>query len=127
MITSTGTPSRAACPTRLGQISSSIRTITEGRRRRNTRRTAGYLLYVPSIEPGGPALLTSFGLNGTANLLWNHFLSTSFRELLDTCLDSTRPRVVVALFQSTFHEGQRPQFVGSGVSPEVEVLIDVTL
>ena len=49
----------------------------------NGQTTGAYLIYKKPAWPGGPALLVTFGMNGTMTLLWNHFLGRS-RDPHDT-------------------------------------------
>ena len=51
---------------------------------RGDKRTAVYLIQVPSIWPGGPKLLVSFAMAGTETLIWNHLLRTRFSDWLES-------------------------------------------
>jgi hypothetical protein len=42
--------------------------------------TVFYLVRIPAIEPGGPGLLTSFGMSGTETLIWNYLLRKRFPD-----------------------------------------------
>ena len=50
----------------------------------NEKRTAVYLIQIPAVWPGGPALLAAFGMAGTETLVWNYLLRTRFPEWLDS-------------------------------------------
>lgn len=46
-------------------------------------RTAAYLIYTDEVWGGGPDLLVSFGMTGTASLIWAHLIRTKYPYLLD--------------------------------------------
>jgi hypothetical protein len=49
---------------------------------KDENRTAGYLIRMDELWPGGPGLLVAFSLAGDTTLVWAHCLRTRFPELL---------------------------------------------
>jgi hypothetical protein len=47
-----------------------------------TRRTAAYLVNIPSAWPGGPGLVWSFGVSGETGLVWNKLVCDEFSRFL---------------------------------------------
>src|SRR5262245_3211641 len=52
--------------------------------RKSTDATAAFLSYTEHAWPGGPGLLSAFGMGGVETLVWAYQLSTRFSELLCT-------------------------------------------
>ena len=48
------------------------------------QRTAAYLVHLPEVWAGGPALLAAFGMGGTETLGWARLLATRYSHLLCT-------------------------------------------
>lgn len=47
-------------------------------------RTAAFLVFAEEAWPGGPKLLATFGMGGTAGLIWASLLATRFTDLVLT-------------------------------------------
>ena len=57
--------------------------------------TMTYLAYTPSLWPGGPALLLSFGLGGIETLIWCLLLRTQYSSLLKEIVRGGQKRFVM--------------------------------
>ena len=57
--------------------------------------TMTYLAYTPSVWPGGPALLLSFGLGGIETLIWNLLLRTQHSSLLEEIVAGGQKRFIM--------------------------------
>lgn len=60
--------------------------------------TAGFLVFVPEIEPDGPSLLVAFGMGGVETLVWTHWVRVNGLQLLQDLLSSREKRFVMAEF-----------------------------
>ncbi|HEY0710647.1 MAG TPA: hypothetical protein VGG33_27840 [Polyangia bacterium] len=59
------------------------------------RTTAVFLVWVPQLWQGGPALLSAFGMGANETLLWCHLLRTRMNHLLIDVLKSPVPRFIM--------------------------------
>ena len=59
------------------------------------RSTAVFLVHVPQLWRGGPALLSAFGMGANETLFWTHILRTRMNDLLVDVLKSEKPRFVM--------------------------------
>jgi len=87
----------------------------EWRHFKTTPLTATFLLYAEHAWPGGPALLTAFGMGGTDTLVWCYLLATRFANLL-----CTTPFAMAEMRTGVWPE--RPESMSFADSWEVTVL-----
>lgn len=92
----------------------------------NPRKTLGYLVYIPEIPFGeNPSLLTSFGMNGTSNLLWNFAVKTHFCDEVRTIIRAGRPHILVGEFSLNLSNDQRPTYISPDLVSIPEKVIDM--
>lgn len=85
------------------------------------RRTAAFLVRIPELWPGGPALLALWGMGGTETLIWARLLSTTHAHLLFdrsfVLAELTGPRTVLPCTTLDFIEHWDVEIVGEAKLP----------
>ena len=96
-----------------------------------SKSTLGYIVYIPNLknEKGKKTagVLSIFGLNGTATLLFAKLLSLERPELLLDIIKSKQPRLIGAEFTPTFSDKRRPSSLSFSSSNNLKIRVDAKM
>lgn len=97
----------------------------------NTEFTIGYLVYIKHLyqyngKPG-PGLLTAFGLNGTATVLWSQLIWQQQSDLLNDIVAGNHSRVLLGKFRPNFKGDKLPSLISFDDQEALEIVADVEL
>ena len=90
------------------------------------KKTLGYLIYIPDIPfNDGLSLLTSFGMNGTSNLLWNFIVKTYLCDDVRKIVTDNQPHIIVGEFSLNLPDDQRPSYISPDLVSPPRKIIDM--
>ncbi len=99
-----------------------------------TNKTAGYIVYIPTLinenskEIGSPGVLSVFGLNGSMTHVWSYLVLTKYSNLIIEIISSRKPRIILAEFSPEISNDIIPNDLSSVFgSVDCEIKVDVTL
>jgi len=118
--------SRYGCVTE-GTIHSRLTKLEQIKPKR-VNKTLGYLIYIPDIPfNDGISLLTSFGMNGTSNLLWNFIVKTYLCDDVRKIVAGNQSHVIVGEFSMNLLDDQRPSYLSADLVSPPRKIIDINI
>lgn len=109
----------------VGSIADRIDDLNE-QKVKQSKKNLGYLVYIPNIPFGNsPFFLTSFGMNGTSNLLWNFIVKTYLYEDVQNIVDRNRPHIIVGEFSMDLSDSYRPSYLSTDLVSRQQKIIDM--
>lgn len=84
-------------------------------------RTGGYLIFTPEGWPGGPGIVTAFGMGGIETMTWARALRVRYPELVRATIASDQLSVCFAEWTPPLRTPMRPESLGflDDCTPEI--------